>query len=178
MRFVSLPIAGAWLIEIEPLVDERGFFARTLSRDQFERQGISTDFFQQSIAFNAKRNVVRGLHWQSAPHAEEKLVRVTKGAIFDVIVDIRRESPTFGRWFGVDLSEDNRSTLFVPKRIAHGYQTLTDISEVHYQITAAHCPQAARGLRWNDATIGITWPAPAEAILSERDRTLPLWGDA
>lgn len=173
MRFTETPIPGALLVDIEPVADERGFFARTVCRDEFARHGANADFAQQSISFNNRRGIVRGLHWQTSPHQEEKFVRVSLGAIFDAIVDLRPHSPTYKKWFTTELSSENRRGLFVPKGVAHGYQTLTDASEVCYQMTIPYQPGASRVLRWNDPEIGIVWPAPREATFSPKDGNAP-----
>lgn len=173
MKFTELPLTGAFLIEIEPRTDERGFFARTVCRDEFARHGISADFVQQSISYNNRRGIVRGLHLQVAPHQENKLVRVTSGAVYDVIVDLRPDSPTRGRWHAVELSSDNRQALYIPPGLAHGFQTLTDTAEVFYQMTVPHHPQAARTVHWKDSAIGIDWPAPDNALLSPKDNDAP-----
>lgn len=179
MIFSELPLAGAWLIDIERLDDPRGFFARTVCVEEFEKQGLSANFVQQSISFNCLRGTLRGLHYQIPPYEEDKLVRVTHGSIFDVIVDIRPESPTYGKWYGVELSEQNRRQLYIPQGFAHGFQTLQDKTEVLYQMTTSFKPNASRGIRWDDPTLGINWPLPVNVIdpakLSIADTNLPFW---
>lgn len=174
MIFTETELKGAYTIEPEPVADERGFFARTFCAQDFAQRGLAAGMAQCSASFNSRRGTLRGLHFQAAPHAEEKLVRVTMGAIFDVIVDLRDGSPTYGRWIGQELSADNRRMFYIPKGFAHGFQTLQDKSEVFYQISTFYEPASARGVRWNDPAIGIDWPDAANAIISERDRTLPL----
>ena len=154
------------------MVDERGFFARTFSREEFASAGLDDTIAQCSISFNAKPGTLRGLHYQAPPHAESKLVRCTQGAIYDVIVDLRPESPTFCEWIGVELSAANRVGIFVPKGMAHGFQTLTAAAEVLYQISESYQPDAARGVRWDDPRFGIDWPR-AERIISARDKAYP-----
>jgi len=161
------------VIEIEPLGDERGFFARTVAEDAFRERGLNTHFVQQSISWNPHQGTLRGLHYQAAPHEEDKLVRVTRGAIFDVIVDLRDGSVTRGRWFGIGLSAENHRQLFIPKGFAHGFQTLDPGSEVHYQMTVPFQASAGRGIRWDDPALAIRWPDAAHAIVGERDRSLP-----
>jgi dTDP-4-dehydrorhamnose 3,5-epimerase len=168
----STKLAGAFVIEPEPIEDERGFFARTFSRQEFADAGLDDDVAQCSISFNAKPGTLRGLHYQAAPHAESKLVRCTQGAIFDVIVDLRPDSSTFCEWLGIELTAANRLGLFIPKGLAHGFQTITPASEVHYQISENYQPSAARGVRWNDPRFGIVWPK-AERIISARDQAYP-----
>ena len=172
MRCVDTGLPGAFLIEIEPRCDERGFFARTFCEDEFAARGLSIHFAQCNTSYNLRAGTVRGMHWQDEPHAEAKLVRCTAGRIFDAIVDLRRGSPTRGRWFAVELSARTRRMLYVPEGFAHGFQTLRDHSEVFYQMSRPFTPAAARGFRWDDPAVGIRWPLPPAAI-SARDRDLP-----
>ena len=172
MRFVATPLAGACVVEPELAEDERGFFARTYCREEFRRQGLDPELSQCSISFNRARHTLRGLHYQAAPHAEAKLVRCTRGAVFDVVVDLRAGSPTRHRWFAVELNEDNRKALYVPEGLAHGFLTLSEGAEVLYQISRPYEAASARGVRWDDATLAIDWPA-APAVISARDRALP-----
>ena len=173
MIFTETALAGAWIVEPERLEDERGFFARTFCAREFARRGLAPDMAQCSTSFNRRKGTLRGLHYQAEPHAEEKLVRVTMGAIFDVIVDLRDESPSFGRWFGTILSAENRRMLYIPKGFAHGFQTLADDSEVFYQISTFYDPASSRGIRWDDPELAVAWPNPQGAIVSARDRALP-----
>lgn len=168
MKFVATELAGAYLIELERLEDERGFFARTFCRDEFAAHGLRSSFVQCNVSFNARKGTVRGMHFQEKPHEEAKLVRCTRGAIYDVIVDIRKGSPTYKLWTAVELTADNGRMLYVPEGLAHGFQTLEDNSEVFYQMSEMHHPESARGLRWNDPAFAIRWPL-ASPILSERD---------
>ena len=172
MIFTETTLAGAWLVEPERLEDERGFFARVWDSAEFEEHGLSSQLAQSSIALTRKRGTLRGLHYQVAPHEETKLVRCCAGAIFDVAVDLRPTSPTFKRWFGTELTADNRHALYVPEGCAHGFLTLVDECEVLYQISGWHAPHAARGVRWDDPAFGIEWPE-AVLALNERDRTFP-----
>lgn len=169
MIFAPTMIPGAYLIDIEPLTDERGFFARSMCEEDFARHGLNGRFVQQSISFNSKKGILRGMHFQAPPHEEEKLVRVTQGSIWDVILDIRSHSPAFRRWFSVQLSAENRRALYVPKGVAHGFQTLSETAEVFYQMTAPYHPAAARNVHWRDTAFSIAWPDPDGAILSSRD---------
>ena len=173
MKFVATPLAGVWLVAPEPIADERGLFARTFCAREFAAQGLDPRLVQCSTSFNRRKGTLRGLHYQVPPHAEAKLVRVTRGAIFDVAVDLRPGSPTRHRWHGVELSADNRLGLYIPEGCAHGFQTLCDDTEVLYQMSAFHAPDAARGVRWDDPALAIRWPDPEHPILSERDRGLP-----
>lgn len=172
MRFAEGPIPGAWTIDPAPHADERGRFMRAWCADEFAAHGIAFTPLQANLGFSHRAGTLRGLHYQVAPHEEAKLVRCTRGRVFDVLVDLRPRSPTFGRWFGVELSAENGRMLFVPPLCAHGYQTLDDASEIYYMASAAYAPDAARGLRYDDPTAAIRWPLPPVA-LSEQDRTWP-----
>ena len=174
MIFAETPLAGAFVIDVEPREDERGFFARAWCRDEFAEQGLSTDVVQCNVSFNHHQGTLRGMHYQVAPHAEVKLVRCTRGAIYDVIVDLRPDSPTHTRWLGVELTAENRRALYIPEGFAHGYQTLADGTETFYQVSAFWAPEAERGVRWDDPAFGIAWPdPPGERVISERDATYP-----
>jgi dTDP-4-dehydrorhamnose 3,5-epimerase len=168
--FSETELTGAWVVDPERLHDERGFFARTMDAEAFARRGLCAEFPQCSISFNAKAGTLRGMHYQADPHAEAKLVRCTAGAIYDVIVDLRPDSPTHARWIGVELSAENRRALYVPPGFAHGFQTLVPDAEVYYQISTAYVPAASRGVRWDDPAFGIRWPEAAERTMSARDR--------
>jgi dTDP-4-dehydrorhamnose 3,5-epimerase len=172
MRFRNAPPLGAMIIEPDAVTDERGVFARLFDLDAFRAHGLPTDFVQASTSYSRRRGTLRGLHYQAAPHAEIKLVRCTAGAIFDVIVDVRPGSPSFGHWQSFELTGENRLTLVVPAGFAHGFETLTDDAEIFYQMTAPHVPAAERGIVWNDPDIAIAWPLQP-TIMSERDRLLP-----
>lgn len=173
MRFQELAIGGVFLIEPERRTDERGFFARTWCRQEFEARSIHLSWVQCNISFNKKRGTLRGLHYQTAPWGEPKLVRCTRGAIYDVIVDLRPGSPHYGRWAATELTAENRHMLYVPEGFAHGFQTLADETEVFYQMAQYYHPEAARGLRWDDPALAIDWPECAERILSARDLEYP-----
>jgi dTDP-4-dehydrorhamnose 3,5-epimerase len=173
MKFVPLGLAGAYVIELEPLRDERGFFARTWCRDELAAHGLNPVIAQCSTSHNDRAGTLRGLHFQRAPHAEAKLVRCTRGAIFDVIVDLRPGSPTHASWFGAELTEERGNAMYVPEGFAHGFQTLTDSADVLYMISERYAPAAAGGVRWDDPAFGIDWPEAAERTISERDRTWP-----
>jgi dTDP-4-dehydrorhamnose 3,5-epimerase len=173
MIFTETRIAGAYVVELEPIQDERGFFARAWCADEFAECGLETDIAQCSISYNARRGTLRGMHWQAAPHEEVKLVRCTRGAIYDVVADLRPASSTFGQWVAVELSAQNRRLLYVPKGCAHGFQTLEDETEVFYAISAFYAPDAGRGFRYDDPAFAIDWPLPERVVVSDRDRTLP-----
>jgi dTDP-4-dehydrorhamnose 3,5-epimerase len=174
MQFQDVGIVGAYLIEPERVVDERGFFARTWCQQEFSEQGLDTSLIQCAIAFNRQCGTLRGMHFQVAPHEETKLVRCTRGAIYDAILDLRGDSATFGRWHAVELTAENRLELHIPRGVAHGYLTLSDDCEVFYQLSTTYQPSAARGVRWNDPAFGIEWPSNPQ-VISERDASFPLW---
>lgn len=173
MIFTEAPLKGAYRIEIEKYQDERGFFARTWCERELKELGLTSTMKQCNISFNSKRGTLRGLHYQEAPHEEVKIVRCTKGAIFDVIVDLRRDSPTFTHWFAVELNEENRNMLYIPEGFAHGFQTLSNGTEVFYQMSQFYIAQAARGVRWDDPMFGIEWPNVDKRIISDRDQQYP-----
>jgi len=175
VRFVETPLHGAWVLEPERREDERGYFARTFDRAEFEALGMESQVVQCNTSFNRVAGTLRGMHYQSEPHGEPKLVRCTRGAIHDVIVDLRGDSPTHLKWFGVNLTDDNGVALYIPRGMAHGFQTLSDESEVLYMMGAAYVAEAASGVRWDDPAFGIDWPAaPATGrVLSARDAGYP-----
>ena len=173
MRFSRTSLAGLWLIEVELREDDRGFLARTFCENEFTNQGLNTRWPQCNLTLTRKRGMIRGMHFQAEPKPEIKLIRCAAGAIFDVLVDVRRNSPTFGKWEGFELTAQNRRMLYVPGGFAHGFQCLTDDCEVFYQMSQSYVLELARGLRWNDPTVGIRWQIP-DPVLSERDRNLPL----
>lgn len=168
MNFIATPLDGAYVIEPERFVDDRGFFARTWCQREFTAQGLSGQLVQANISCSHKAGTLRGMHYQIPPYSEDKLVRVTCGRIYDVIVDIRPRSRTFLRWFGVELTAENRLSLYVPKGFAHGFQTLADYTEVFYQMSEFYVPEYAGGARWDDPSFGIAWPA-AVSVISARD---------
>jgi dTDP-4-dehydrorhamnose 3,5-epimerase len=177
MRFVQTPLPDAWVIELEEIGDERGWFARTFDADEFAERGLNAAVVQCNASFNRRRDTLRGMHYQAEPYGESKLVRCVRGAIFDVAVDLRRDSSTFCRWHGVELSADNRRALYIPSGMAHGFQTLTDDCEVLYQMDHRYVPGAARGVRWDDPAFTIEWPRPsAGRTISEKDRGYPDFG--
>ncbi|WP_373541602.1 dTDP-4-dehydrorhamnose 3,5-epimerase [Chamaesiphon sp.] len=169
MKFTPTKIPGAYLIEIEPMTDERGFFARSFCADEFQQQGLTSNFVQCNVSFTAHKGTIRGMHYQVAPDTETKLVRCTKGAIYDVILDLRPSSPTFKQWVAAELSADNHQMFYIPPGCAHGLQTLVADTEVFYQIAGVYNADAARGVRWNDPTFGIEMPF-AVSVINQRDR--------
>jgi len=177
--FTQTRLAGAWLIDINPNSDERGFFARTCCNTEYAALGINGNFVQQSISWNPNLSTLRGLHYQVSPYEEDKLVRVTRGSIYDVIVDLRKTSITYGQWFGVELSAANHRQLYVPKGFAHGFQTLKGETEVFYQMTEIFQPNTAGGIRWNDPILKIDWPINIDindrSLISEADIHHPYW---
>jgi len=173
LTFEEIWLPGAYVIDLERREDERGFFARTFCADEFGDRGLATGLVQANMSWNPKQGTLRGMHFQHAPHAEVKVVRATRGAIYDVIIDLREDSPTYKRWFGIELTEENRTALYVPERFAHGFQTLAPDTEVHYLVTEYYTPEAEGGVRWDDTAFAIEWPDPEHAILSPKDRAWP-----
>ena len=173
MKFIETPLAGAFVIELERIDDERGFFARTWCEDEFRARGLDAHVAQCNVSFNHRKGTLRGMHYQAVPHVESKVVRCTRGAIYDVIIDLRAASPTRNRWFAAELTADNRRALYVPREFAHGFLTLQDDAEVFYQMGRAYVEGAGRGVRWNDPAFAIEWPAAPHGI-SERDANWPL----
>jgi dTDP-4-dehydrorhamnose 3,5-epimerase len=174
MRFIQTPLSDTWVIELDLLGDDRGWFARTFDAEEFAAHGVNPAVVQCNASFNAHRDTVRGMHYQAEPHGESKLVRCVRGAIFDVAVDLREDSSTFRGWHGVELSAENRRAFYIPAGLAHGFQTLTDDCEVLYQMGHHYVPEAARGVRWDDPAFAIEWPEPqAGLIMSERDTSYP-----
>jgi dTDP-4-dehydrorhamnose 3,5-epimerase len=171
MRFQALSIDGAVCVHVEARADGRGLFARTFCVEEFARAGLPTRFVQSSTSFNVRRGTVRGMHFQWPPSREAKLVRCVRGAIHDIMLDLRPESPTYLRHLAVVLDEDSRKAVFIPPGVGHGFQTLVDSSEVLYQMTDFYAPELASGYRWNDPTFGIEWPIGADVVISERDGT-------
>ena len=172
MQFLPTIFEGAWTIGLSELADERGFFARTFCAETLRKRGLEQHFPQHSMSQSARRGTVRGMHFQRAPHTEVKLVRCLRGAVFDVLVDLRPDSATFCRWQAFELSAANRLQLYVPKGFAHGFQSLTDDAEVSYLISKTYVPAAADGVRFDDPAFGIAWPLPVTAM-SDKDRNWP-----
>jgi len=168
VKFLETELSDAYIIDITPFEDDRGLFARTWCKKEFEAHGLNSSIMQANISQNKLRGTLRGLHWQREPYAECKLVRCTRGAILDVIVDLRPGSDTFKSWIGVELTEQNHRTLLVPEGFAHGFQTLEDDSEVFYQVTQFYTPDVERGARYDDPAFAIEWPMDVAAI-SEKD---------
>ena len=173
MKFNKTRLPGAYIIELEKVGDERGFFARAWCQKEFREHDLVTKFVQCNLSFNKRGNTLRGMHYQSAPLEEVKLVRCTRGAIFDVIIDLRPESSTFLKWIGVELTSDNYNMLYIPEGFAHGYITLTKESEVFYQVSQFYSPKHERGVRWNDPVFGIDWPIDGDVVISEKDNNWP-----
>jgi dTDP-4-dehydrorhamnose 3,5-epimerase len=170
MRFEPTPLDGAWVIELDLIADQRGWFARTFDVEEFTQRGLNAAAIQCNASFNAQPDTLRGMHYQAEPYGESKLVRCVRGAIFDVALDLREDSPTFRSWHGVELSSENRRAYYIPAGLAHGFQTLQADSEVLYQMGNPYVPQAARGVRWDDPAFGIRWPQPqGRRVISEKD---------
>jgi dTDP-4-dehydrorhamnose 3,5-epimerase len=172
MEFTETSLKGAWLIRLKKNEDERGYFARAWCREEFARHGLNPDMVQLNTGFSRRRGTVRGMHFQVAPNAEAKLIRCVRGAIYDVIVDLRQESPTFRKWLGVEVTADNGLMVYCPEGFAHGYQTLLDDTETYYLTSAPYAPAAARGVRHDDPAFGIKWPLPI-TIVSLADQGWP-----
>ena len=172
MRFEETKLCGAWLIEAEPAHDERGFFARTFCSREYAKRGLTTQFVQNSTSHSNARGTLRGMHFQRAPHAEVKVVSCLRGALWDVIIDLRPESPTYRRWQGFELSAANQRQLYIPAGFAHGFQTLCDDTRAGYLISAFYVPEAAAGVRYDDPAFAIEWPLPV-SVISEKDRSWP-----
>ena len=168
MKLIPLPLSGAYLLELELVHDERGFFARTWCAEEFQRLGLNPKLAQCSISSNTRRGTLRGMHFQAEPYAETKLIRCFSGVVYDVIVDLRPASPTYCQWFAAELTSANHKMLYVPEGFAHGFQTLADHTELFYQISISYQPEYALGVRWNDPKFGVAWPI-ANPILSARD---------
>jgi dTDP-4-dehydrorhamnose 3,5-epimerase len=173
LKVAQTRVPGVFLIGLELIEDERGFFARTWCAEEFRRHQLNPDLAQCSVSFNRHRGTLRGMHYQVEPWAETKLVRCTSGAIYDVALDLRPDSPAYRQWVGVELTSRNRLGLYIPEGVAHGFQTLAEDSEVFYQISVPYHPESGRGVRWNDPAFGIRWPL-AEPLLNERDDSYPL----
>jgi dTDP-4-dehydrorhamnose 3,5-epimerase len=168
MIFTETEIKGVYIIEIEKIEDQRGFFARSWDKEQFEKMGLNSSLVQCNISYNKKKGTLRGMHYQVAPYAEVKLVRCTKGKIFDVIIDLRENSKTFHKWIGVELSDINYKMIYIPEGLAHGFQTLEDNTEVFYQMSQVHMPEYSKGIRYDDERFKISWPL-SNPIISKKD---------
>ncbi len=172
MKFIETPLSGAYIIELEKYADERGYFARTYCQKEFRSRGLHDTFVQSNVSYNKQKGTLRGMHYQAEPYGEVKVVACTAGEIYDVIIDLRPDSETYCRWFGVSLSETYEQSLYIPKGFAHGFQTIRDNSIVHYQMGEFYQPEYARGVRWNDPVFGIQWPLPVSTV-SEKDSNYP-----
>jgi dTDP-4-dehydrorhamnose 3,5-epimerase len=172
MIFHETELRGAWLIELDPALDDRGFFSRVFCTNEFAVRGLETNFVQHSLSFSALRGTLRGMHFQAPPYGEVKIVSCVRGAIWDVILDIRPNSPSFGQWMGIELTSENRCQVYIPEGFAHGFISLSDNAEVRYLISAFYEPSSACGIRYDDPTFAIQWPLPVAAI-SDKDRAWP-----
>lgn len=173
MKFLQTKIQGVYEIVLEPRQDERGFFARTYCKDEFAAQGLNIDFVQENSSLSHARGTLRGMHYQLAPYAEDKFISCASGELFDVALDMRPDSPTYLNWQGFHLSAANRNKVFIPKGVAHGFQTLMDDTEIRYLVSNPYYPKAERGVRWNDPVVGIQWPLEP-TVLSDKDKS---WSD-
>jgi len=170
MLFNETRLKGAFLVDLQIEEDERGFFSRSWCQNEFIEHGLNPSLVQCNVSFNLRKGTLRGMHYQVEPFPEAKLVRCTMGMIYDVIIDLRPESPTFKDWFGVELSDENRQGLYIPFGFAHGFQTLVDNSEVFYQMSEFYHPKCSKGVRWNDQSFGVEWPLPDQVTVSYRDK--------
>jgi dTDP-4-dehydrorhamnose 3,5-epimerase len=175
MEFTETKLKGAFVVSMKKIQDDRGFFARAWCREEFAAHGLNPDMVQLNVGYSHVKGTLRGLHFQQAPHAEAKFVRCTSGAIYDVIVDLRPDSPTWRQWFGLELSAENRLMLYAPEGFAHGYQALTDMAEIYYMTSAPYAAQSARGVRYNDPAFGVLWPLPV-SVISQPDQNWPDYG--
>jgi dTDP-4-dehydrorhamnose 3,5-epimerase len=172
MKFTETELKGAFIVEIEKLSDDRGFFARSWCLKEFEAHGLTSRVVQSNVSYNIKKGTLRGMHYQIAPYQESKLIRCTRGAIYDVIIDLRPESPTYKQWTGLELTADNRTMLFVPEDFAHGFMTLADDTEITYQVSQFYTPRSEKGIRFNDPLFRIQWPLDV-SVISDKDRQWP-----
>ncbi|BCG61275.1 dTDP-4-dehydrorhamnose 3,5-epimerase [Paenibacillus sp. URB8-2] len=178
MKFTKTNLEGVFIVEPAVFGDHRGWFMETYSQAKFLEQGIDLDFVQDNQSYSAVKGTLRGLHYQLNPKAQTKLVRCTRGVIYDVAVDIRKGSPSYGQWFGIELSADNKKQLLIPKGFAHGFMTLTEDVEVQYKCDELYAPECDGGILWNDPDIGVKWPIDVEPVLSAKDEKAPLLKDA
>ena len=174
MIFTETSLNGLYIVELVRLEDERGYFARSWCQREFEEHGLNSQLVQCNISFNKRRGTLRGMHYQTAPYEEAKLVRCTRGSLYDVVIDIRPTSQTFKSWFAVELTSEHHRALYIPEGFAHGFQTLIDNTEVFYQMSEFYHPESAKGIRWNDSEFSIAWPIEA-LVVSEKDNSYPDW---
>ena len=172
MIFTETDLKGAYIIDVNKIVDERGYFGRTFCKKEFENNGLEPNIAQANMSFNHKKGTLRGMHYQVSPYEETKLVKCTSGAIFDVIVDLRKDSPTYLKWTGVELSEENNRMLYVPRDFAHGFITLTDNTAIQYLVSEFYAPGSEKGIKWDDPKFNIKWPIDI-AVISEKDNAHP-----
>jgi len=175
MEFIETGLKGAYLVRLKKIEDDRGHFARAWCREEFQQHGLNPNMVQLNVGFSHRRGTVRGMHYQLPPHAEAKFIRCTRGAIYDVIIDLREGSSTFGQWHGLELTADNGLMLYAPEGFAHGYQTLQDSSEMYYMTSAPYAPAAARGVRHDDPAFAVRWPLSV-TVISTADRAWPDFG--
>lgn len=173
MIFRETKLKGAFIMELETFEDDRGFFAQSWSPRELAEHGLEAPLVESAISFNKKKGTLRGMHYQASPHGQAKIVRCTRGSIYDVIIDLRTGSPTFKQWVGAELTSRNRLMLYVPKGCAHGFQTLEDETEVFYNMSHFYTPESSRGVRWNDPAFAVHWPTTEGVIINERDQSYP-----
>ena len=172
MKFIETDLSGAFVVKTDRHQDERGFFSRAFCRREFEERGLNSEIAQCNISYNKSRGTLRGMHFQVSPHQEVKLVRCLRGSVFDVLIDLRPDSPTYRRWTGVTLSAETDNAVYIPEKFAHGFLTLEDDTILYYQVSEFHRPESGRGVRWNDPAFGIDWPEEPR-VISEKDRCYP-----
>ncbi len=177
MKFIETPLKGAFVIELDKIGDERGFFARAFCKKEFADHGLASEFLQVNNSMSAIKGTLRGMHYQLAPHAETKVVRCIRGSLYDQILDIRPDSPTFGQSFGAELSAENRCMMYVPKGFAHGFITLTEDAEAFYFVDETYAPTFERGIRWDDPKFNLQWPCEP-TVLSDKDKAHPDFDEA
>ena len=172
MNFIETPLEGAYIIEPQRFEDERGFFARSWCKREFETHGLNSRLVQCNISYNRRKGTLRGMHHQEQPYAETKLVRCTLGAVYDVLIDLRPDSPSYKKWCSIKLTVDNRRMVYIPEGFGHGFMTLADNTELFYQMSEFYAPDSARGIRWNDSAFNIVWPGDV-TVISEKDKNYP-----
>jgi dTDP-4-dehydrorhamnose 3,5-epimerase len=173
MVFKETRLKGAFIIELEKIVDDRGFFSRAWCQKEFKAHGLNPNVVQCNLSFNTSKGTLRGMHYQIAPHEEAKIIRCTRGKVYDVIIDLRPQSPTYLRWAGFELSSENRKMLYVPESFAHGYLTLADNTELFYQVSRFYSPESECGIRWNERAVNIKWPRTNGLIITDKDKNWP-----
>jgi dTDP-4-dehydrorhamnose 3,5-epimerase len=177
LNFTETPLKGAWIIEPNLFIDHRGFFGRIFCTEEFKQHGLKHELLQSNHSMSKGKGTIRGMHYQRPPFAETKMVKCVKGRIFDVIVDVRKDSPTFLQWYGAELTAENKKMMYIPEGFAHGFQALEEEVEIIYLVTAPYAPDHERGVRFDDPKVNIQWPITTDIITSDKDRAVPLLTD-